>query len=212
MPARLRCPRCRQRWWPLSALCRAREDGRRAAGSPECQSGSRRSGSTGPPPASMARRACLLVPCAAIEPRRAAAPLPMEPSGCGSPAGRPTSTCVTRPDGRSGSAPTGCRRTLGHSAHQPRRSPACGPTNLGHASPQMTARYATLHDTTVRRAFDTYWKDRVSILGERIAFDAAGPTADAEWTKHNLARVQSSLPNGSCGDLLNRTAPTPTPA
>ena len=80
---------------------------------------------------------------------------------------------------------------------------------LGHASPQMTARYATLHDTTVRRAFDTYWKDRVSILGERIAFDAAGPTADAEWTKHNLARVQSSLPNGYCGRPPQQDCPHP---
>jgi integrase len=80
---------------------------------------------------------------------------------------------------------------------------------LGHASPQMTARYATLHDTTVRRAFDAYWKDRVSILGERIGFDPAGPTADAEWTKHNLARVQASLPNGYCGRPPQQDCPHP---
>jgi integrase len=80
---------------------------------------------------------------------------------------------------------------------------------LGHASPQMTARYATLHDTTVRRAFDAYWNDRVSILGERIAFDPAGPTADAEWTKHNLARVQASLPNGYCGRPPQQDCPHP---
>jgi len=73
----------------------------------------------------------------------------------------------------------------------------------------MTARYATLHDTTVRRAFDAYWNDRVSILGERIAFDPAGPTADAEWTKHNLARVQASLPNGYCGRPPQQDCPHP---
>lgn len=70
---------------------------------------------------------------------------------------------------------------------------------LGHASPQMTARYASLHDTTVRRAFDEYCQQRVNLDGERIAYDPAGVTADAEWTKHNMARVQASLPNGYCG-------------
>jgi integrase len=80
---------------------------------------------------------------------------------------------------------------------------------LGHASPQMTARYAILHDTTVRRAFDAYWNDRVSILGERIAFDPSARTADAEWTKHNLARVQASLPNGYCGRPPQRDCPHP---
>jgi hypothetical protein len=72
----------------------------------------------------------------------------------------------------------------------------------------MTA-VLTLHDTTVRRAFDAYWNDRVSILGERIAFDPAGPTADAEWTKHNLARVQASLPNGYCGRPPQQDCPHP---
>ena len=80
---------------------------------------------------------------------------------------------------------------------------------LGHASPQMTARYATLHDTTVRQAFDAYWNDRVNVLGERIAFDPAGLTADAEWTKHNLARVQASLPNGYCGRPPQQDCPHP---
>src|ERR1035441_6705797 len=48
-----------------------------------------------------------------------------------------------------------------------------------------------------------------SILGERIAFDPAGPTADAEWTKHNLARVQASLPNGYCGRPPQQDCPHP---
>jgi hypothetical protein len=80
---------------------------------------------------------------------------------------------------------------------------------LGHASPQMTARYATLHDTTIRQAFDAYWSDRVNILGDRIAFDPAALTADAEWTKHNLARVQASLPNGYCGRPPQQDCPHP---
>jgi integrase len=34
---------------------------------------------------------------------------------------------------------------------------------LGHASPQMTARYATIHDATVRAAFDAYQHQRIDI-------------------------------------------------
>lgn len=80
---------------------------------------------------------------------------------------------------------------------------------LGHASPQMTARYATLHDTTVREAFDTYWSQRVNVLGELIGFDPGAPTAEAEWTKHRLARVQASLPNGYCARPPQQDCPHP---
>ena len=80
---------------------------------------------------------------------------------------------------------------------------------LGHASPQMTARYASLHDTTVRQAFDEYCQQRVGVTGERITYDPAGPTADAEWTKHNMARVQASLPNGYCGRPPQQVCPHP---
>jgi integrase len=80
---------------------------------------------------------------------------------------------------------------------------------LGHASPQMTARYATLHDTTVRAAFDDYQRRRVDITGERLDFDPDAPTADAEWVKHNLARVQASLPNGYCGRPPQQDCPHP---
>ncbi len=80
---------------------------------------------------------------------------------------------------------------------------------LGHASPQMTARYATLHDTTVRQAFDEYCRQRVNLAGDRIAYDPAAPTADAEWTKHNMARVQASLPNGYCGRPPQQDCPHP---
>jgi len=82
---------------------------------------------------------------------------------------------------------------------------------LGHASPQMTARYATLHDTTVRRAFDEYCQHRVNLAGDRIAYDPVGVTADAEWTKHNMSRVQPACPTATAGAHPNRTARTPTP-
>ena len=80
---------------------------------------------------------------------------------------------------------------------------------LGHASPQMTARYAALHDTTVRAAFDDYCQQRVSLAGERIAYDPDGFTAQAEWTKHNMARVQASLPNGYCRRPPQQDCPHP---
>ena len=80
---------------------------------------------------------------------------------------------------------------------------------LGHVSPQMTARYATLHDSTIREAFDAYWSQRINVLGEQIGFDPHASTADAEWTKHNLARIQASLPNGYCGRPPQQDCPHP---
>ncbi len=80
---------------------------------------------------------------------------------------------------------------------------------LGHASPQMTARYASLHDATVRQAFDEYCKNRVTLNGQRIAYDATAITAEAEFTKHNMTRVQASLPNGYCGRPPQQDGPHP---
>lgn len=80
---------------------------------------------------------------------------------------------------------------------------------LGHASPQMTARYATIHDATVRAAFDDYQQRRVDVHGHRLDFDPDAAPADAEWVKHNLARVAASLPNGYCGRPPQQDCPHP---
>jgi integrase len=80
---------------------------------------------------------------------------------------------------------------------------------LGHASPEMTAVYARLHDTTVRAEFERYCKTRVDITGQLLGFDPEAPTADAEWVKHNLARVRDSLPNGYCGRPPQQDCPHP---
>ena len=80
---------------------------------------------------------------------------------------------------------------------------------LGHASPGMTAVYAQLHDTTIRTAFDRYQQQRVDIAGRLLDFDPDAPTAEAEWIKHNLARVQASLPNGYCGRPPQQDCPHP---
>jgi hypothetical protein len=80
---------------------------------------------------------------------------------------------------------------------------------LKHASPGMTSVYAQLHDTTVRKAFDRYQQERVDIAGRLLEFDPGAPTAEAEWIKHNLARIQASLPNGYCGRPPQQDCPQP---
>ena len=80
---------------------------------------------------------------------------------------------------------------------------------LGHASPMMTATYARLHDSTIREAFDAYCQRRVDINGEHLDFDPTAPTADAEWVKHHLGRIQASLPNGFCGRPPQQDCPHP---
>jgi hypothetical protein len=81
--------------------------------------------------------------------------------------------------------------------------------HIEHASPQMTSRYATIHDATVRAAFDDYQRRRVDSHGQRLGFDLDAPAADAEWVKHNLARVAASLPNGYCGRPPQQDCPHP---
>ena len=80
---------------------------------------------------------------------------------------------------------------------------------LGHASPRMTARYAEIHDSTVRDAFEAYCQQRVNTGGDAIPYDPDHATADAEWAKHNLSRVRDSLPNGYCGRPPQQDCPHP---
>jgi integrase len=80
---------------------------------------------------------------------------------------------------------------------------------LCHASPRMTSVYAQLYDTTVRKEFDRYQKQRVDITGRLLEFDPESPTAEAEWIKHNLNRIQASLPNGYCGRPPQQECPHP---
>ncbi len=80
---------------------------------------------------------------------------------------------------------------------------------LGHASPVMTATYARLHDTTVREAFAAYCETHVDMTGRWLPFDPASPTAEAEWVRRQLARIQASLPNGCCGQPPQQHCPHP---
>ncbi|MCA1698654.1 MAG: tyrosine-type recombinase/integrase [Actinobacteria bacterium] len=79
---------------------------------------------------------------------------------------------------------------------------------LDHDSPEMTARYATIKDQTLRREWERY-QQRINVRGDVIALDAAGPMSDAAWAKENLARAKQTLPNGFCGLPLQQTCPHP---
>ena len=79
---------------------------------------------------------------------------------------------------------------------------------LDHASPEMTARYATIKDQTLRREWERY-QERINIRGEVIHLDPDGPLSDATWAKENLARAKQTLPNGYCGLPLQQQCPHP---
>lgn len=76
---------------------------------------------------------------------------------------------------------------------------------LDHSSGEMTAHYARLHDTTVRR----HWENarKVNAKGETVTIDPAGPLAEANWAKQRLGRATQALPNGFCGLPAVKTCP-----
>ncbi|MGH3781118.1 MAG: tyrosine-type recombinase/integrase [Pseudonocardiaceae bacterium] len=76
---------------------------------------------------------------------------------------------------------------------------------LDHSSGEMTAHYARLHDTTVRR----HWENarKVNAKGETVTIGPDGPLAEANWAKQRLGRVTQALPNGFCGLPVQKTCP-----
>ena len=66
---------------------------------------------------------------------------------------------------------------------------------LDRSSHQMTAHYARLADTTIRKQWERARK--VNVNGQALAADS-GPMAEAVWMKNNLARAKMALPNGYC--------------
>ncbi len=79
---------------------------------------------------------------------------------------------------------------------------------LDHGSIEMTARYARMHDETVRQAV-IRWHERVNIRGERIALPVDGPLEQAAWMKERIARAKQALPIGYCGLPLVQSCPHP---
>ncbi|MGW0821910.1 tyrosine-type recombinase/integrase [Streptomyces sp. NPDC002845] len=76
---------------------------------------------------------------------------------------------------------------------------------LDRSSGEMTAHYARLHDTTVRRHWEKARK--VNIKGEKVTVDPEGPLAEATWAKQRLGRVTQALPNGYCGLPVQKVCP-----
>jgi site-specific recombinase XerD len=68
---------------------------------------------------------------------------------------------------------------------------------LDHDSPAMTAHYARLSDTTVRRHWEAARK--VNHRGETVTLDPDSPLTEAVWARNRLDRATQALPNGCCG-------------
>jgi len=76
---------------------------------------------------------------------------------------------------------------------------------LDHDSHAMTAHYARLSDTTIRRHWDNARK--VNATGEDVTLDPGGPLADAAWAKQRVGRATQALPNGYCGLPIQQSCP-----
>ena len=76
---------------------------------------------------------------------------------------------------------------------------------LDHDSHAMTAHYARLSDTTIRRHWEAARK--VDTHGKTVTLDPGGPLAEAAWAKQRLGRATQALPNGFCGLPLVQTCP-----
>jgi hypothetical protein len=74
---------------------------------------------------------------------------------------------------------------------------------LDHESHQMTAVYAQLSDTTIRRHWEAARK--VNTEGQTVTLDPDSPLAEAAWAKQRLGRATQALPNGYCGLPLVKT-------
>jgi len=79
---------------------------------------------------------------------------------------------------------------------------------LDHASPEMTIRYATIKDQTLRREWERF-QQRINVQGELIPLPDGPGMSDAAWALENLARAKQTLPNGYCGLPLQQTCPHP---
>lgn len=76
---------------------------------------------------------------------------------------------------------------------------------LDHDSAEMTAHYARLHDTTVRRHWEAVRK--VDITGKTVLIDQDETLSDAAWAKQRLGRATQALPNGFCGLPVQKACP-----
>ncbi len=78
---------------------------------------------------------------------------------------------------------------------------------LGHASPEMTAVYAHIHDKTMRKEMEQFWDGRVvNNQGEVIVPENPDlDTAEMQWIKKNMKA--QTLPDGFCGLPVTQSCP-----
>jgi integrase len=76
---------------------------------------------------------------------------------------------------------------------------------LDHDSHAMTAHYARIHDSTIRRHWEAARK--VNINGQTVTLDPGGQLADAAWARQRAGRATQALPNGYCGLPLIKQCP-----
>ncbi|TFI55098.1 integrase [Mastigocladus laminosus UU774] len=78
---------------------------------------------------------------------------------------------------------------------------------LGHKSPEMTMRYAHIHDQTMKQEMEKFWDGRVvNIKGEVVISENPDlDTAEMQWIKKNMKA--QTLPNGFCGLLITQHCP-----
>lgn len=67
---------------------------------------------------------------------------------------------------------------------------------LGHESPEMTSRYAYIHDRTLKKAFLEFQGNLVDVYG-KTTLDHHVRNNEEQWLKQNI--MAQVLPNGYCG-------------
>lgn len=76
---------------------------------------------------------------------------------------------------------------------------------LDHDSHQMTAHYARISDTTIRRHWEAARK--VNASGELVSIDPDGPLTEAAWSKLRLGKATQALTDGYCSLPVQKSCP-----
>ena len=64
---------------------------------------------------------------------------------------------------------------------------------LGHETPEMTSRYAHIHQATLKSEFQKFNQKLIDIKGQIYELNS---DSDAQWLRHNI--MAQTLPNGLC--------------
>jgi hypothetical protein len=80
---------------------------------------------------------------------------------------------------------------------------------LGHKGPEMTSRYAHIHDTTMRDKLSEYLKSSlVDVTGKTVSQDGVNDSSDLQWFTRNI--MAQALTNGYCA-IPTVAGPCPHP-